>query len=166
MRPVLAAYQASLGTKHPYSLVCQVNLAATLRQQREQEPGKAAEAAAVVGAALDGLERVLGPEHPYTLAAAMVDSVVRADQGQFESAAEAEARTAAVLARKLGPMHPDTLRCRANLMLTRRSLGEDTTTDLAKVIEELELMIGADHPTISTLRENRRLLRALDPQPF
>jgi len=34
------------------------------------------------------------------------------------------------------------------------------------VIEELELMLGADHPTIATLRENRRLLRALDPQPF
>ncbi len=166
MRPVLAAYEDSLGAKHPYSLVCQVNLAAALRQQREREPGKAAEAAATIGVALDGLERVLGPDHPYTLAAAMVDSVLRADQGQFELAAEAEARTSAVLARTLGPMHPDTLRCRANLLLTRRNLGEDTATALAKVIEELELMIGANHPTISTLRKNRRLLRALDPQPF
>jgi MinD-like ATPase involved in chromosome partitioning or flagellar assembly/tetratricopeptide (TPR) repeat protein len=166
IRPVLAAYRTSLGANHPYSLVCQTNLAAALRQQREREPDKVAEAAAVVGAALDGLERVLGPEHPYTLAAAMVDSVLRADQGQFEWAAQAEARTAAVLARTLGSTHPDTLRCRANLLLTRRSLGEDTTADLAKVIEELELILGADHPTISTLRENRRLLRALDPQPF
>lgn len=166
MRPVLAAYQASLGPTHPYSLVCQVNLAAVLRQQRERDPGKASEAAAAIGIALDGLERVLSPEHPYTLAAAMVDSVLRTDQGQFEWAAEAEARTAAVLARTLGPTHPDTLRCRANLLLTRRNLGTDTTAELAAVIEELELMLGADHPTIATLRENRRLLRALDPQPF
>jgi tetratricopeptide (TPR) repeat protein len=166
IRPVLAAYQASLGPAHPYSLVSQVNLAAALRQQREREPGKASEAAAAIGAALDGLERVLSPEHPYTLAAAMVDSVLRADQGQFEWAAEAEARTAAVLARTLGPTHPDTLRCRANLLLTRRNLGEDTSAGLAAVIEELELMLGAAHPTIATLRENRRLLRALDPQPF
>jgi hypothetical protein len=30
----------------------------------------------------------------------------------------------------------------------------------------MELVLGTDHPTVSTLRENRRLLRALDPQPF
>jgi tetratricopeptide (TPR) repeat protein len=158
---VLAAYERSLGPNHPHALVCRVNLAATLRQRLE--PEKAAES---IAAALDGLERVLGSEHPYTLAAEMVDGVLLADREEFDKAAEVGARTFSVLARVLGTTHPDTLRCRANLLLTRRDLGEDTTADLRRVIDQMELVLGTEHPTVSTLRENRRLLRALDPQPF
>lgn len=158
---VLAEYQRALGANHPHTLVCQVNLAATLRQRRELE-----RAAAAIGIAFDGLKRVLGPEHPYTLAAMMVDSVLLADQGAYQKAVAVAARTSASLAHTLGAAHPDTLRCRANLLLTRREQGADTGTDLPRVISQLELLLGADHPSISTLRENRRLLRALDPQPF
>jgi tetratricopeptide (TPR) repeat protein len=161
IRRVLAVYESSLGQSHPHTSVCRVNLAATLRQRLE--PEKAAES---IAAALDGLERVLGAEHPYTLAAEMLDGVLLADREEFDKAAEVEARTFGVLARTLGTTHPDTLRCRANLLLTRKDLGEDTTAELRRVIDQLELVLGADHPTVSTLGENRRLLRALDPQPF
>jgi MinD-like ATPase involved in chromosome partitioning or flagellar assembly/tetratricopeptide (TPR) repeat protein len=161
MHYVLAEYQRELGPNHPHTLVCQVNLASTLRRQLEQD-----KAAAAIASALDGLERVLGPEHPYTLAATMVDGVLLADRGDYDKAAEAEARALAALTRVLGPTHPDTLRCRANLLLTRRNLGEDTGTDLARVIGQLELVLGMEHTTVVSLRKNRRLLRVLDPQPF
>lgn len=161
MTAVLAEYQRRLGPSHPHTLVCQVNLAATLRQQRAGD-----RAVAAIDTALAGFAEVLDPDHPYTLAAAMVQSVLLADRGDFEKAAGAEARTAATLARTLGPSHPDTLRCRANLLHTRRDLGEDTTAEYARLIAQLELLLGADHMTLATLRENRRVLRALDPQPF
>jgi hypothetical protein len=63
-------------------------------------------------------------------------------------------------------MHPDTLRARANLLLTRRELGDEITEELGRTIGQLELQLGREHPTVATLRKNRRLLRALDPQPF
>jgi tetratricopeptide (TPR) repeat protein len=161
MCPVFEQYQKSLEPNHPHALVCQVNLAALMRQKLN--PEKAAEYIAV---ALDGLERVLGPEHPYTLAAEMVNGVLLADQKDFDRAEDVETRTRDALVRTLGATHPDTLRCRANLLLTRRDRGEDTSADLERVIGQLELQLGADHPTVKTLRKRRRLLRALDPQPF
>jgi hypothetical protein len=96
----------------------------------------------------------------------MVEGVLVADQENFDKAAEVNARTADALARTLGPIHPDTLRCKANWLQVRRDLGEDTAVELHRVLDQLELTLGTGHPTIATLRENRRLLRALDPQPF
>ena len=161
MGSVLEQYQDGLGPNHPHTLVCQVNLAALLRQQMDSE--KAAES---ISLALDGLERVLGAEHPYTLAAEMVHGVLLADQKAFNKAAEVEVRTLDTLERTLGAAHPDTLRCRANLLLIRRDLEEDTSANLEQVIGQLELLLGADHPTVKTLRMKRRLLRTLDLQPF
>ncbi|HEX3512665.1 MAG TPA: FxSxx-COOH system tetratricopeptide repeat protein [Trebonia sp.] len=161
IRHVLAAYERSLGPNHPHALVCRVNLAAALRQRLEPE-----QAATEISAARDGLERVLGPEHPYTLAAEMVDGVLLADRGDYDKAAELQVHVFGALARVLGTMHPDTLRARANLLLTRADLGDDTADDLRRAVGQLELLLGAGHPTVVTLRKNRRLLRALDPQPF
>ena len=161
IRPVLVEYEREFGPNHPLALVCRVNLAAALRQRLEPE-----QAALEVSAARDGLERVLGAEHPYTLAAEMVDGVLLADRREFEKALEVETRTFGALARVLGTTHPDTLRARANLLLTRRDLGDDTSEELRRAIGQLELQLGADHPTVHTLRNHRRLLRALDPQPF
>ena len=161
MRFVHAEYRRNLGPRHPYSLVSQVNLATALRELQNTD-----QAEAMVAAALDGLRSVLGPEHPHTLAAAMVSSVLRVDQGAFQQAADAGSRIATALARTLGPAHPDALRCRANLLLTRGRLGDDTATDLARVIGQLEHALGEGHPTVATLRQGRLVLRALDPPPF
>jgi hypothetical protein len=159
---VLEQYQNNLGPDHPHTLVCQVNLAAALLRLRLNRE-KAAES---ISLALDGLERVLGSKHPYTLAAEMVHAVLLADQKDFGKAADVETRTLGVLADTLGPAHPDTLRCHANLLLTRRDLGEDSSAELEQVIGQLESLLGAGHPTVKTLRKKRRVLRALDPQPF
>ena len=161
MCPVLEHYQNSLGPDHPHTLVCHVNLASLQRQKLDPE-----NATESIGVALKGLERVLGDEHPYTLAAEMVHGVLLADRREFDKAADVETRTLDVLARTLGTSHPDTMRCEANLLLTRRGLGQDTSAELERVIGQLEVVVGVDHPTIKTLRRKRPLLRALDPQPF
>jgi tetratricopeptide (TPR) repeat protein len=162
IRAVMGEYERRLGPGHPHTLVCQVNLSSALRLR-----GMHDEAVAAISAALADLETLLGAEHPYTLAAAMVRAVLLADQGDLERAADLEARTAAALARTLGADHPDTLCCRANLLLTRQEQGAPTAqAEREAVIAELEGVIGADHPSIAALRGERRLVRALDPQPF
>jgi MinD-like ATPase involved in chromosome partitioning or flagellar assembly/tetratricopeptide (TPR) repeat protein len=162
IRQVLAAYSQRLGPDHPYTFVCQVNLATALRFT-----GSHAEAVAAVGQAVTGLADGLGEEHPYTLAARMSYGTLLADQGDLNQAERLDADTVEALDRVLGPGHPDTLRCRANLLLTREQLGDHAAAARrAEVIDQLADLLGEDHPTIGTLRGGRRLMRALDPQPF
>lgn len=161
MLPLLEEYRITLGARHPHTLVCQVNLASTLRLKLAHD-----QAVAQVGTALEGLEQVLGARHPYTLAAAMVQAVLLADSKELNKAEKAESRVAAIMSQTLGDAHPDTLRCYANLMLTRKQLGQDTTAERDRVIAELASLLGSDHPTIATLHQHRRVLRALDPQPY
>jgi hypothetical protein len=158
---VLAEYERALGTQHPHALVCHLNLATALHLKGDHK-----QALVQVNTALEGLERVLGTQHPYSLAAAMVYAVLLAGQQDSVKAELVEARTANALAQTLGSAHPDTLRCRANLLLTRKERGEDTTAERSQAIDELESVIGRDHPTIATLRAERRVLRVLDPQPY
>ncbi len=161
IRPVLQEYRRSLGPGHPHVLVCHVNLATALRLRLQHD-----EAIAEVDLATEGLDRVLGTEHPYALAAEMVSAVLLADHGDLAEAEKVEGRVAFALTRTLGDDHPDTLRCRANLLLTRKQRGQDTTAERSRVIDRLQVLLGEDHPTIATLREERRVLRALDPLPF
>jgi tetratricopeptide (TPR) repeat protein/Mrp family chromosome partitioning ATPase len=162
IRRVLAAYHQRLGSTHPHTLVCQVNLASTLGLRSRH--GQALE---IISAAADGLESVLGTEHPYTLAAMMVFGSLLAERGDLNKAEEVEARTTRMLARTLGSGHPDTLGCRANLLLTRKQRGDrDAAANREQIIWQLATLIGPEHPNIETLRRERRLMRALDPQPF
>jgi tetratricopeptide (TPR) repeat protein len=161
IRDVLAAYEERRGPAHPHSLVCRVNLASALRLGSQQT-----QAMETIGPALAGLESTLGMQHPYTLAAAMVRGSLFADQGNLDQAERMEARTVQALATTLGPSHPDTLRCQANLLLTQQQRGEDTAAMRDMVIAQLAELIGVNHPNIGTLRGGRRLMRALDPQPF
>jgi MinD-like ATPase involved in chromosome partitioning or flagellar assembly/tetratricopeptide (TPR) repeat protein len=162
IRAVLAEYEQRLGPVHPHTLVCQVNLASALRLLSMPD-----QAMAAITTAIDGLELSIGAQHPYTLAAAMVLAVLLADRGDLQKAAEVEARTATSMEQTLGPAHPDTLRSRANLLLTRHQLGDrNAQAERDAVIAELAVLIGEDHPSIEALRGERRLMRALDPQPF
>jgi tetratricopeptide (TPR) repeat protein len=159
---VLPEYEHRLGGPHPHTLVCQVNLVSALRLRSRQ-----AQAMEVIGTATAGLELALGTQHPYTLAAMMVFGTLLADQDDLERAEEVESRAARSLTSVLGSMHPDTLRCRANLLLTKQQRGDRAAkAEREAVISHLADRIGEDHPNIATLRGDRRLLRALDPQPF
>lgn len=159
---VLDVYQDRLGQQHPHTLACRLNLAAALRYTGEHD-----EAMRQVVLAADGFSGGLGNEHPYTLAAGMSRAVLLADQGDLEAAEKLESATAEAMTRVLVPDHPDTLRCRANLLLTRHQRGDaGAERQRAPVIEQLTRLLGDDHPTVVTLRELRKLMRAVDPQPF
>jgi tetratricopeptide (TPR) repeat protein len=162
IRDVLAAYAQRLGEEHPHTLTCRVNLASVLRLQRQYD-----EAMAEIEIAVSGLTEVLGSEHPYTLAAAMVQATLLADRGDLRQSVELDESTAAMLASVLGPRHPDTLRCRGNMLLTRQQLGEEEASgEREALLAQLSNTIGAAHPTVDVVRAGRRLVRALDPQPF
>jgi MinD-like ATPase involved in chromosome partitioning or flagellar assembly len=162
IKDVLTAYAQRLGDKHPHALTCRVNLASALRLQQRYD-----QAMTESEIALSGLTEVLGSEHPYTLAAAMMRATLLADRGDLRQSAELDEGTVAVLASTVGPRHPDTLRCRANLLLTRQLLGEEqANVEWEALLAQLSAAVGAGHPTVDVVRGGRRLLRALDPQPF
>jgi tetratricopeptide (TPR) repeat protein len=161
IRAVLADYQRRLGASHPNVLACHVNLATALRLQGRPEPSMAA-----ARVAAEGLGRVLGSQHPWTLAAHVMEAVLLADEDQRDQAARLETQVAATLARTMGEHHPDTLRCRANLLLTRKELGQETAGERERVIALLTERLGPGHPDIEPVLAGRRVMRALDPQPF
>jgi tetratricopeptide (TPR) repeat protein len=163
IRNALENYQDRLGESHPHTLIATLNLAEALRQT--EKPADALEA---VKSAAEGLTRVLGESHPYTLAARVSEGVLLTEQGDFEAAEALETTTAKRLSEVLGEGHPDALRSRANLLLTRteRRGDQEAERERAELIQQLADVIGDSHPDIARLREERRLMRILDPQPF
>jgi NTP pyrophosphatase (non-canonical NTP hydrolase) len=125
------------------------------------------DATPIARSAVDGLTEALGDDHPYTLAAFSVLSVLLAEAGELAEAERVETRSADRLAGTRGPQHPDTLRALANLLLTRQELGmADAEVERQQAISDLIAVIGADHPDSKVLSASGRLLRTLDPQPF
>jgi tetratricopeptide (TPR) repeat protein len=161
IREALEFYERTLASDHPHRLICLIDLAAALR-----ENGRFAEALRVAETAADRLAATLGDDHPYTLAAQMVRAVLLADTGALQDSRALDEVSVARFEQKLGPGHPDTLRCQANLQLTQESLGEPQATRRPILAAELARAVGAEHPSVAIVRENRRLLRAVDPQPF
>lgn len=162
IRKVLAACQERLGPSHPNTLVCLVDLSCALRML-----GRFAAALQVLRPAVDGLRDMLGEDHQYALAAAAVLGVLITDQGELEQAEKVESMVVDRLTATRGPAHPDTMRARANLLLTRKQLGaQGAAAERIQVIEELGVLLGPDHPHVRTLREEGRLLDVLDLQPF
>ena len=114
-----------------------------------------------------GLQGRLGAAHPYTLAAKMVLASVYASRGSLTKARDLEETVVAERNRVLGPQHPDTLRCRINLLLTLHAQGDvGASNERQAVIEELARAVGADHPDLTMALKGSRLLCAIDPLPF
>jgi cellulose biosynthesis protein BcsQ/tetratricopeptide (TPR) repeat protein len=162
IRQVLPSYQARLGPSHPHTLIAMLNLADALRQtERRDDALKAARSAAA------GLMETLGEDHPYTLAAQVSVGVLLAERQELEAAEALEKRTADRLGKLLGERHPDALCSRSNLLLTRAERGDqDAEEERQEVIRQLAEALRPEHPHIERLRQERRLMRILDPQPF
>jgi hypothetical protein len=159
---ILEVYQSRLGATHPQTLICWVSIAIALC--RQDEPRLALEAATN---AADGLAGRLGQEHPYALVAQLVRASALADQDRMEEAIQLEELAADGLTSALGRAHPDTLRCHANLLLSRQRQGNTAAADRRElVIQQLGEQIGEQHPDIKLAAGGGRLLRAIDPQPF
>jgi hypothetical protein len=163
---VLAVYRDALRLEanHPHCLICRLNIASVLCLERDYP---AAKSEAQIAA--EGLEARLGAAHPYTLAAKMVLASVLAspDDGDLARAAAIEEEVVGQRERVLGARHPDTLRCRVNLLLTQQALQiEGAAAKRQAVIDELGALLGFTHPDVVTARADDRILAAIDPQPF
>jgi len=161
IREALEYYQRTLGLDHPYRLICLIDLAGALREE-----GRVDEAMQLARTASDRLAATLGDDHPYTLAAQMGIAVLLADTNNLRESRALDEASLARFERTLGSRHPDTLRCRANLFLTLEKLGEPQAAERRFLISELERALGPEHSSVKTVQEHRRLLRAIDPQPF
>jgi FxsC-like protein len=161
---VLAVHEERVGPAHPYSLICSLNIS-TAFCLAARYPAAEIEARKAV----DGLQDSLSADHPhpYTLSAKMVLASVHAFQGDFAKAEELETLVTADRERILGPRHPDTLRCRANLLLSQQKREvREASQGREAIAGELTEMLGPDHPDVIAIRSGGRLLCAIDPQPF
>jgi hypothetical protein len=67
----------------------------------------------------------------------------------------------------LGPDHPHTLRCQANLaIILLRARGAGYQDSLDQAIERLGQRVGPTHRAVKALRAGRLLRRIIDPHPF
>jgi len=74
--------------------------------------------------ALELSEKVLGPEHPDTLASMNNLALVLDSQGKYEAAEEMQRQAIELKEKVLGPEHPDTLASMDNLTLVLDSQGK------------------------------------------
>jgi len=159
---VLVVYEERVGSAHPYSLICRLNVSSALCLDEDYSAAETEVRFAAVG-----LQDRLGADHPYTLAAKMVLASVLANRGHLAEAEKLEELVTAGRELVLGPQHPDTLRCRANLLLTQHARGfEGASRRRQEVIGDLSARIGSEHPDVTTALSGSRLLCAIDPQPF
>ena len=118
MVEVLAVYEGWLGAEHPNALICRLNVATALCLEKRYADALPVERAA------NGLSDALGPIIRTRCRAKLVWASVLAHLGKLEEdAAELEERSWPSGLSGSGPEHPDTLRCQANLLLTRHQQG-------------------------------------------
>ena len=98
----------------------------------------------------------------------MVLATVLARQGHLAEARSLEEQVVIGRERVLREDHPDTLRCRANLLLTEQELGVEGAAGKKRqeVLAALGASIGPEHPDVTTALRGVRLLCAIDPPPF
>ncbi|MFF1904931.1 tetratricopeptide repeat protein [Kitasatospora sp. NPDC058218] len=106
--------------------------------------------------ALSQAERILGPDHPNTLAsrANLATSYSRA--GHTHDAISITEQVAADTERTLGPNHPNTLTARANLAISYSRVGRthDAATVTEQVLADRKRVLGTDHPNTLSSRAN------------
>ncbi|MFB7764257.1 tetratricopeptide repeat protein [Streptomyces xiamenensis] len=98
-------------------------------------------------------ERVLGPDHPDTLATMCWRARLRGETGDAAGVAAAYAEMLTVQERVLGPDHPDTLTARHNVAHWRGEAGDaaGAAAAYAELLTVQERVLGPDHPdTLAT----------------
>ncbi|MET7339239.1 tetratricopeptide repeat protein [Nonomuraea sp. NPDC005650] len=105
---------------------------------------------------LAGCERVLGPDHPDTLASRHSLASAYEAAGDLGRAIPLNEATLADRERVLGPDHPDTLTSRHNLAYAYETAGNlDRAIPLHETaLADCERVLGVDHPDTLTFRNN------------
>ena len=106
--------------------------------------------------ALDGREKVLGPEHPYTLTSVSNLGSVLESQGKYQEAEAMHRRDLDGSEKVLGPEHPDTLTSVNNLGLVLESQGKYKEAEAMhrRALEGREKVLGPEHPHTLTSVSN------------
>ena len=101
-------------------------------------------------------ERVLGPDHPDTIAARAHLGIAYADAGRADEALTLDEQTLAARERVLGPDHPDTLTSRNNLAADYRDVGrlDEALTLDEQTLAARERVLGPDHPDTLSSRHS------------
>ncbi|MET9803176.1 tetratricopeptide repeat protein [Streptomyces sp. NPDC006368] len=118
--------------------------------------GRWEEAYAVHRAVAAERERLLGPDHPDTLAATRETAYALGRLGRHVEAHRVYAGVLTARERTVGADHPDTLRCRHDLALNlgRQGRFEESYRMAADVAGARALLLGPEHPdTLATRHE-------------
>ena len=88
--------------------------------------------------------------------------------GDLADAEALERETIARLRKTLGPEHPDTLACQANLAVTLHEAGRDQEAERLReqMLADFGRVLGPGHPNAVRLRNWQRISRDLEPQPI
>ena len=117
---------------------------------------------------LDARERVLGPEHPDTLAARAYLARWTGQAGNPAAARDLFAGLLPVRERVSGPEHPDTLAARHQLARWTGQAGNPAAAQdqYAGLLPVLERVLGPEHPdTLATLHQLARWTESADGGP-
>jgi tetratricopeptide (TPR) repeat protein len=116
----------------------------------------AAQAIAAGRSLVTDSERLLGPDHPDTLASRTNLANAYRDAGRTAEAIELHERTLADRERLLGPDHPDTLASRNNLANAYQDAGRTAEAiELhERALADRERLLGPDHPNTLQSRNN------------
>jgi tetratricopeptide (TPR) repeat protein len=106
--------------------------------------------------ALDGREKVLGPEHPDTLTSVSNLGSLLKSQGKYEEAETMHRRALEGYEKALGLEHPYTLTSVSNLgsLLGRQAKYEEAEAMHRRALEGREKMLGLEHPDTFTSVSN------------
>ncbi|MFF3213188.1 tetratricopeptide repeat protein [Streptomyces sp. NPDC002886] len=127
--------------------------------------GRTEEALAGYAAVAEGRARVLGADHPDTLAARQEAAYETGLLGRHREAYEGYRAVLAARERTVGRIHPDTLRCRHNLACALGALGRfsEAHNAAAEVAADRAAVLGAEHAdTLLTRYEVAYALGRLD----
>jgi tetratricopeptide (TPR) repeat protein len=127
------------------------NLALSLSDQ-----GKHAEAEQMQRELLDVERRVLGPEHPRTLATMNNYALSLGAQGKHAEAEQMQRELLDLHRRVLGPEHPHTLTTMNNLARTMNRQGKRAEAEpiFRELLDLRRRVLGPEHPhTLATLRD-------------
>jgi tetratricopeptide (TPR) repeat protein len=148
----------------PHDLLCaaQLNLASVLRAG-----GSLDEALANDRQAMNGLIRIYGDLHPFTLAASINYATDLAGCGRLGEAIQLGHETLDKCCRSLGDSHPDTLMAAANLSIDEAAAGDEASAEqrLAMVLSKYAETLTLEHPEARAAAQWTRLTAEIEPVP-
>ncbi len=116
----------------------------------------AAQAISIGELLLADMERLLGPDHPDTLASRGGLALAYWTAGRTAEAIALSEQTLADMERLLGPDHPDTLNSRDNLAIAYWTAGRtaEAIALFEQTLADMERLLGSDHPDTLNSRGN------------